>query len=250
MRVKDTFRKAAVTGLVGVAGALALAGPASAAAGSLPQGGEPVNLNPAEFTTKITNPYFPLVPGTRMIYRETDTEGTVQRVITHVTKRRKLIANGITARVVHDVVKEHGEPVEKTFDWYAQDKAGNVWYLGEDTAEYENGEIVSTHGSFEAGVDGAQPGVIMPASPQVGMTYRQEFYAGEAEDEAKVLALDEQAEVPFGHFDNVLMTNDLNPLEPRLSEYKLYAPGVGFVLELTASGATDRVDLIKVIRGR
>jgi hypothetical protein len=90
----------------------------------------------------------------------------------------------------------------------------------------------------------------MPASPQVGMTYRQEFYAGEAEDEAKVLALNEQAEVPFGHFGNVLMTNVLNPLEPRLSEYKFYAPGVGFVLELTASGATDRVDLIKVIRGR
>jgi hypothetical protein len=250
MKVKDTFTKAAATGLVGVAGALALAGPASGAAGPLPQGSEPVSLNPAEFTTKITNPYFPLVPGTRMIYRETDTEGTVQRVITHVTKRRKLIANGITARVVHDVVKEHGEPVEKTFDWYAQDKAGNVWYLGEDTAEYENGEVVSTHGSFEAGVDGAQPGVIMPASPQVGMTYRQEFYAGEAEDEAKVLALNEQAEVPFGHFGNVLMTNDLNPLEPRLNEYKFYAPGVGFVLELTASGATDRVDLIKVIRGR
>jgi hypothetical protein len=249
MRVKDTFTKAAVIGLVGVGGAMALAGPASGAAGSLPQGGEPVNLNPAEFTTKITNPYFPLVPGTRMIYRETDTEGTVQRVITHVTKRRKLIANGITARVVHDVVKQHGEPVEKTFDWYAQDKAGNVWYLGEDTAEYENGEVVSTHGSFEAGVDGAQPGVIMPASPRVGMTYRQEFYAGEAEDEAKVLALDAQAEVPFGHFGNVLMTNDLNPLEPRLSEYKLYAHGVGFVLELTASGATDRVELVRVIRG-
>jgi hypothetical protein len=223
---------------------------ASSAVAALPQGSEPVNLNPADFTAKVTNPYFPLEPGTRMIYRETDSEGTVQKVITHVTKQRKLIANGITARVVHDVVKEHGEPVEKTFDWYAQDAAGNVWYLGEDTAEYRNGEVVSTHGSFEAGVDGAQPGVIMPASPQVGMSYRQEFYAGEAEDEAKVVALNEQVEVPFGHFNNVLMTNDLNPLEPRLSEYKFYAPGVGFVLELTASGATDRVDLIKVIRGR
>jgi hypothetical protein len=250
MRVKDNVSKLVVIALAGVAGALALVGSASGATAALPQGGEPVNLNPADFTAKVTNPYFPLEPGTRLIYRETDTKGTVQKVITHVTKQRKLIANGITARVVHDVVKEHGEPVEKTFDWYAQDTAGNVWYLGEDTAEYRNGQVVSTHGSFEAGVDGAQPGVIMPASPQVGMTYRQEFYAGEAEDEAKVLALNEQAEVPFGHFDNVLMTNDLNPLEPRLSEYKFYAPGVGFVLELTASGATDRVDLIKVIRGR
>jgi hypothetical protein len=219
---------------------------AGSAAGALPQDGEPVDLNPADFTAKITNPYFPLVPGTRLIYRERDAEGTVQRDVVHVTKRRKLIANGITARVVHDVVSEHGEPVEKTFDWFAQDSAGNVWYLGENTKEYENGHVASTHGSFEAGVDGAQPGVIMPASPQVGMTYRQEFLAGEAEDEARVLSLDEQAGVPFGHFTSVLMTRETNPLEPRHVEYKFYARGVGPVLELTASGGTDRVVLVKV----
>jgi hypothetical protein len=250
MRVKDTFTKAAVIGLVGVGGAMALAGPASGAAGSLPQGGEPVNLNPAEFTTKITNPYFPLVPGTRMIYRETDTEGTVQRVITHVTKRRKLIANGITARVVHDVVKLHGEPVEKTFDWYAQDKAGNVWYLGEDTAEYENGKVTTRAGSFEAGVDGAQAGVIVPADPEVGLAYRQEYYAGEAEDKAEVLSLDEQAEVPFGHFTGVRMTKDINPLEPKLLEYKFYARDVGPVLAIAVSGGTDREELVSYTPGR
>jgi hypothetical protein len=229
--------------LIPVALGLVLAG---SAAGSLPQDGEPVTLNPAEFTAKVTNPYFPLVPGTRLIYREQDAQGTVQRDVVHVTKRRKLIANGITARVVHDVVSEDGEPVEKTFDWFAQDSAGNVWYLGEDTKEYENGNVVSTHGSFEAGVDGAQPGVIMPASPQVGMTYRQEFYAGEAEDQARILSLDEQAGVPFGHFDGVLMTKETNPLEPRHTEYKFYARGVGPVLELTASGGTDRVTLLSV----
>jgi hypothetical protein len=229
--------------LIPVALGLVLAG---SAAGSLPQDGEPVTLNPAEFTAKVTNPYFPLVPGTRLIYREQDAQGTVQRDVVHVTKRRKLIANGITARVVHDVVSEDGEPVEKTFDWFAQDSAGNVWYLGEDTKEYENGNVVSTHGSFEAGVDGAQPGVIMPASPQVGMTYRQEFYAGEAEDQARILSLDEQAGVPFGHFDGVLMTKETNPLEPRHTEYKFYARGVGPVLELTASGGTDRVTLLRV----
>ena len=108
----------------------------------------------------------------------------------------------------------------------------------------------STHGSFEAGVDGAQPGVIMPATPQVGMTYRQEFYAGEAEDQARVLSLDEQAGVPFGHFTGVLMTKEVNPLEPRHGEYKFYARGVGPVLELTASGGTDRVSLLKMSRGR
>jgi hypothetical protein len=212
----------------------------------LPQDGEPVVLDPADFSARITNPYLPLAPGTRMVYREQDAEGTVQKAVTHVTKRRKLIANGITARVVHDVVTEHGEPVEKTFDWFAQDSSGNVWYLGEDTKEYENGHVSSTHGSFEAGVDGAQPGVIMPASPQVGMSYRQEFYAGEAEDEARVLSLDEQAGVPFGHFGDVLMTRETNPLEPRHVEYKFYARGVGPVLELTASGGTDRVVLRNV----
>ena len=164
-----------------------------------------------------------------------DAEGTVQRVVTHVTKRRKLIANGITARVVHDVVTEHGEPVEKTFDWYAQDKAGNVWYLGEDTKEYENGEVASTHGSFEAGVDGAQPGVIMPASPQVGMTYRQEFYAGEAEDEAQDPEPRRAGGVPFGHFTGVLMTKELNPSSRAMSEYKFYAP------RRRAGARTDRV---------
>ena len=219
---------------------------AGSAAGALPQGSEPVNLDPADFTAKVTNPYFPLVPGTRFVYREREAEGGVQRDVVHVTKRRKLIANGITARVVHDVVSEDGEPVEKTFDWFAQDSAGNVWYLGENTKEYENGHVASTAGSFEAGVDGAQPGVLMPAAPQVGMTYRQEYYAGQAEDQARVLSLDEQAGVPFGHFSDVLMTKETNPLEPRHVEYKFYARGIGPVLELTASGGTDRVVLVKV----
>jgi hypothetical protein len=219
---------------------------AGSAAGSLPQDGELVSLNPADFTAQVTNPYFPLVPGTRFVYREREAGGAVQRDVVHVTKRRKLIADGITARVVHDVVSEDGEPVEKTFDWFAQDSAGNVWYLGENTKEYENGHVASTAGSFEAGVDGAQPGVIMPAAPQVGMTYRQEFYAGQAEDQARILSLDEQAGVPFGHFTGVLMTRETNPLEPRHVEYKFYARGVGPVLELTASGGTDRVVLLRV----
>jgi hypothetical protein len=229
--------------LTAVAGALALAAPA---AGSLPQDGEPVNLNPADFTARVTNPYFPLVPGTRLIYREQEVGGPAQRDVVHVTKRRKLIANGITARAVHDVVSEHGQPVEKTFDWFAQDAAGNVWYLGENTKEYEDGHLASTAGSFEAGVDGAQPGVIMPASPEVGMTYRQEFLAGEAEDQARILSLDEQAGVPFGHFTGVLMTKETNPLEPRHTEYKFYARGIGPVLELTAAGGSDRVVLVRV----
>jgi hypothetical protein len=143
-----------------------------------------------------------------------------------------------------------GSRLRRRLTRYAQDSAGNVWYLGEDTKEYENGQVSSTHGSFEAGVDGAQPGVIMPASLQVGLTYRQEYYAGEAEDSAEILSLDEQAGVPFGHFNDVLMTKELNPLEPRHGEYKFYARGIGPVLELTASGGTDRVGLVKVTHAR
>jgi hypothetical protein len=161
-----------------------------------------------------------------------------------LTKQTKRIANGVEARVVHDVVHESGEPVEITDDWYAQDSDGNIWYLGERTAEYENGKVVSREGSWEAGVDGAQPGIVMPADPRPGLAYRQEYYAGEAEDKAKVLRIDEQAEVPYGHFTRVVMTKDLVPLEPNLLEYKLYAPGVGPVLVLDASGASGRKELL------
>jgi hypothetical protein len=175
-------------------------GDASASKSTLPQGSEPARLDPAEFTTEIDNPWWPMAVGSRWVYREIDTDGTVQRVEVTVTDRTKRIANGIEARVVRDEVTENGEPVEITDDWYAQDAEGNVWYLGEDTAEYENGKVVSRSGSFEAGVDGAEAGVAMAADPQDGMTYRQEYYAGEAEDEAEVLSLDEQVEAPFGHF--------------------------------------------------
>jgi hypothetical protein len=166
-----------------------------------------------------------------------------------VTRRTKLIANGIRARVVHDVVREDGQLVEVTDDWYAQDKAGNIWYLGEDTTEYENGKPVSKEGSFEAGVDGAQPGVIMPARPRVGMRYRQEYYKGHAEDRARIMSLRERAEVPFGFFRRVLMTRDENPLEPRILEYKFYARGVGPVLAVSVSGGSDREELVRFRRG-
>jgi hypothetical protein len=217
---------------------------------SLPQGSEQVDLDPAEFSTQIDNPWWPMEPGSRWVYRETDTEGTVQRVEVTVTDRTKMIANGVEARVVHDVVTEDGEPVEVTDDWYAQDSEGNVWYMGEATTEYENGKPVSTAGSFEAGVDGAQPGIIMPADPEPGMTYRQEYYAGEAEDEGEIVSTDEQAQVPFGHFTDVLMTKDTNPLEPKVLEFKFYARDVGPVLAVSVSGGSDREELLSYSRGR
>jgi hypothetical protein len=218
----------------------------------IPRGAEKVELDPRDFTTRIDNPWWPMRPGSRWIYRETDPEGTKQRVVVTVTTKTKLIANGITARVVRDVVTEDGEPVEVTDDWYAQDRCGNVWYLGEATKDYENGKVVSTEGSFEAGVDGAQPGVAMPANPRVGLRYRQEYYAGHAEDRAEIVSRADRVEVPFGYFKpgQVLTTRDLNPLQARILELKFYARGIGPVLAVGVSGGSDREELVGYRRGR
>jgi hypothetical protein len=212
----------------------------------LPQGSEPVELDPADFTTEIDNPYLPMMPGTRWTYREVGPDGEVMEVVVIVTNTTRQIANGVTARVVRDTVTLDGEIIEDTFDWYAQDQAGNVWYLGEDTAEFEDGVITSTEGSFEAGVDGALPGIIMPGIPTPGMKYRQEYYAGEAEDNGEVLSTDEMADVPFGHFEGMLLTKDTITIEPGVLEYKLYARDIGLVLALGISGGSGREELANV----
>lgn len=219
--------------------------------GGLPQGAADTKLDPASFSTRIDNPYWPMRPGSTWVFRETDRAGSELRIKVVVTNRTKVVANGIKARVVTDVVSEDGKAVEVTEDWYAQDRRGNVWYLGEQTAEYENGKAASTAGSWEAGVDGAQAGVAVPAHPVAGLCYREEYYAGEAEDAAKVLSTVEQAEVPAGHFANVLLTKNFSPVEPRVLEYKLYAKGVGPVLALSVSGGGGgREELLRTTRGR
>jgi hypothetical protein len=214
---------------------------------SLPTGGVTVELDPARFSADIDHPFWPMPVGTVWTYRETDGEGAEQKVVVTVTDETREI-QGIEARVVHDVVTEDGEVVEDTYDWYAQDEDGNVWYLGEDTTAYEDGEEPNKEGSWEAGVDGAQAGILLPGEPGVGQTYRQEYLAGEAEDAGEVLSLDEQVEVPFGQFDGVLMTKDFTPLEPKLLEHKFYARGVGPVLALAISGGTDREELVELER--
>ena len=158
----------------------------------------------------------------------------------------KMMANGIEARVIRDTVTENGAPVEITDDWYAQDKAGNVWYLGEYVTNYENGKVVDHGGSFEAGVDGAQPGIAMPANPDPGLSYRQEYYKGEAEDKASVITIgEEKVQVPLGYFDkDVLMTRDLVPTEPKVQELKFYAPNVGPLLSVHTDGAGARAELV------
>ena len=210
----------------------------------LPQGSDPPTLGPADFVERIDNPFWPMAPGTTWVYREADTHGNEQKVVVKVKERTREIL-GISATVVRDVVSQDGELVEDTLDWYAQDVCGNVWYMGESTKEYENGQVVTTAGSWEAGVDGALAGVVVPADPQVGMAYRQEYLADEAEDSAEVLSLDEQAQVPYGHFSEVLLTKDFTPLHPRVLEYKLYAEGIGPVLVLGVSGGSDREELLR-----
>ena len=213
-----------------------LAGGGGGDSSDLPQGSQSVQLGPDEFTAEIDNPWWPMKPGSHWVYREGH-----QQVDVTVTDRTKRIL-GIDARVVHDIVTEDGDVVEDTFDWYAQDEDGNVWYLGEDTKEYDNG-AVSTEGSWEAGVDGAQPGVLLPGDPEVGQAYRQEHYAGHAEDRARVLALDGHAAVPYGSFSGALLTEETTPLEPDLVERKYYARDVGPVLAVTVKGGSGREEL-------
>jgi hypothetical protein len=215
----------------------------------LPQGGEPVRLDPAQFTTRIDNRYWPMTPGSRWVYREIEGQGSPQRVVVTVTDQTKTII-GIQARVVHDVVTEDGQLVEDTYDWYAQDARGNIWYLGEDTKEYDNGKVASTEGSWQAGVDGAQPGILLLADPKRAMEYRQEYYKGQAEDAAQVLSLDMRAKVPAGRFGRLLVTKEYTPLEPNLVEHKFYAPGVGPVLAITVKGGSSRMELLRVSLGR
>jgi hypothetical protein len=201
----------------------------------------------ADLRPEIDNRYWPMRPGTRWTYRETDETGARLKVVVTATSVTKRIANGATARVVRDTVSEDGELIEDTFDWYAQDRDGSIWYMGEDTAEFENGKLKTKEGSFEAGVDGAQPGIIMPANPQDGMQYRQEYYKGEAEDNGEILSTDEMAQVPFGQFDNALLTKDTITIEPNVLEYKLYARGVGPVLVLGVSGGPgSREELLDI----
>jgi hypothetical protein len=215
-------------------------------AGNLPQGAEPVDIKPGDFSPDITNPYWPMKPGTRWTYNEVEPEGKPLKVVLTATSVTKKIANGVTARVVRDTVTRDGKLIEDTFDWYAQDDKGNVWYMGEKTAEYAGGKVSTTAGSWEGGVDGALPGILMPGEPQDDMKYRQEYYKGEAEDNGEILSTEDQAEVPAGHFKDVVLTKDTITIEPDVQEYKLYARDVGLVLAFGVSGGSGREELLKV----
>lgn len=203
-------------------------------------------IDPARFTASIDNPYLPLAPGT--VYRLRGTsDGETETVTVTVTTQTKRIL-GVTCVVVRDEVTIAGELAELTFDWYAQDTDGNVWYFGEDSREYEDGKVVSTEGSWEAGVGGAQPGIVMPATPTAGLAYRQEYYPGSAEDQATIVSLEESVRVPYGSFTAVLVTEDSTRLEPTILERKYYAKGVGVVLERQVKGGSGILELVELRR--
>ena len=228
-----------------VAAACTAATLAGCGAPALPQGSHPVSLDPNDFSTTIDNKYWPMKPGMRWTSREISDGGEVQNIVVTVSSKTKKIKDGVTARIVRDTATLDGKVVEDTLDWYAQDAAGSIWYLGEDTAEFENGRVTTREGSFEAGVDGALPGVILPADPKPGQAYRQEYLKGEAEDNGEVLSLREMADAPAGHFKHMLLTKDTSGVEPDALEYKLYAAGVGPVLALGVSGDVGREELVK-----
>jgi hypothetical protein len=209
-------------------------------------------IDRSNFVEKIDNRYLMFTPGTTFFYEGKTADGP-ERVETYVSHKTREVL-GVKCTVVRDKAFLNGKLSEDTFDWYAQDGEGNVWYFGEDTKEYENGKVISTKGSWEAGVDGAKPGIVMEANPRVGDSYRQEYYKGEAEDMAEVLSLDASGldnavSVPYGSFGDVLMTKEWNPLEPAVLEYKYYAPGTGLIGEEQILGGTDASELVDVRTG-
>jgi hypothetical protein len=229
--------------VVGIGGtALRITG--TAAAGSTSQQAYAPHINPSEFATTIDNKYFPLKPGTTFVYKG-NSGGDPERDVMSVTHSTKRIM-GVKCVVVKDRVFAQGKLGEKTFDWYAQDNKGNVWYFGENSKEYKNGHVVSTGGSWEAGKEGAKPGIIMQAHPKVGQTYRQEYSKGSAEDMARVLKLNGSAKVPDGSFHHVLVSKEWTPLEPGVAEHKYYAAGVGDIKEVSVKGPSETLELVGV----
>lgn len=238
---------ALVAGIPWVAAATA----AGAQAGTIKSGagpGWPATIGTGDFVPQVTNPWFPLRPGSVWHYeglkegvRTTDTV-----TATHRTKR----ILGVSATVVHDVVSIKGRPVEVTDDFYAQDRHRNVWYFGEETEELNRqGKRTSTEGSFEAGVDGARPGVLIPGHPRVGLVGQQEFLKGEAEDHFRVLDLKARVSVPFVSTGKALRTREWTPLEPATVDNKYYVHGVGSVREIAVKGPVEKLELVSYRAG-
>ncbi|HEV7535004.1 MAG TPA: hypothetical protein VGP90_05170 [Acidimicrobiia bacterium] len=217
-----------------------------AAAGDGGPGPYAPRIDPAAFSTAIDNPYLPLRPGTRGVYEGRTDEGEERKVV-EVTDQTRVVM-GVPCVVVHDVVTLNGQPFEDTFDWFAEDRDGTVWSFGEASRiRGDDGQFTSA-GSWEAGVHGALPGVVMQAHPRPGKPYRQEYLPGEAEDMARVLSVTEALTVPNGSYVEVVVTRDWSPLEAGVADHKHYAPGIGMIREEAVEGETSRLDLIERTR--
>ena len=201
---------------------------------------------PASFSATVDNPLFPLTPGTTLVYA--GTKDGMKALDLFANTSRTVLIDGVTTRVVEDRLYLNNLLEERTHDYYAQDGCGNVWYFGEDTATLDqHGNVISTEGSFRAGVDGAQPGVFMQAQPTVGSRFRQEWYAGHAEDVFSVLSLSAPVTVPAGSFPHALRTKETTDLEPAVVDNKYYVAGIGEVKEIAVKGPLEKLELVEVI---
>ena len=242
-----------VAGVVALVAAAVWVVPASAGVGSscpLPRFGPGrsyhPHINPASFSPNVTNRLFPLTPGKTLVYTGTKDGKKALDLVVATSRTRRI--DGVRTRVVEDRLYLNNVLSERTSDYYAQDRCGNVWYFGEDTAELDrHGHVVSTEGSFHAGVDGAQPGVFMQAHPQLGRRFRQEWYQGQAEDVFKVIDRSAPVTVPFGSFRHALRTEETNALEPDVLDNKYYVRGIGEVAELAVKGPREALRLVEII---
>jgi hypothetical protein len=200
----------------------------------------PAGLDTARFSTRIDNPFWPMAPDSRWVYRDTDADGQERRVEVTVLRQTKTVL-GIQARVVREVVTEGGQVRETTDDWFAQDAEGNIWHLGETGREHRHGPATTTPESWQAGVGGAQPAIVVPAHPDPGTVYRPQRAAA-----TQVLSAGTRANVPYGSFDHLVITKESStPQEPRQVEHEFYAWGVGPVLAITVSGGSGREELVR-----
>lgn len=220
------------------------AGPIMSGAGP----GWPATLSPSDFVPRVTNPWFPLQPGSEWRYTGLKDKAETVDVVTATHKTRRIL--GVATTVVHDIVSVKGRPEEVTDDFYAQDRHGNVWYFGEETKELNSqGKTTSTEGSFQAGANGARAGVLIPGAPKVGLVGRQEFRKGEAEDHFEVLDLKASVSVPFVSSERALRTREWTPLEPGVIDNKYYIRGIGSVREIAVKGPVERLTLVSFKKG-
>jgi hypothetical protein len=216
----------------------------ASASGNAASGSAPV---PGNFVRRVDNPWFPLIPGTTFVYRGVK-DGKAARDVYSVTSSTKRI-QGVLCTAVRDRLFLAGKLEERTTDWYAQDRRGNVWYFGEATAELDRaGRVTSTEGTWQAGRDGAQAGIYMTARPAVGQSRRQEFYKGHAEDHFAILTLRGSVSVPYVSSNRALLTKEWTPLEPGTLDHKYYVRGIGQVKEVTVKGPLERAELVSMQR--